>query len=84
MNNQENWMFLKKEADDWFSFRSDHPSMWVAQACLKNIPPYQFWSIADYYLALVGRLHVQIRLMGDFGLNSGVLWLTNMYIYQYW
>ena len=68
---------LEKEADDWFRFCSDHPSMRVAQTCLENISPYQFWSIADRYPDLVSRLHVQIRLMGNFGLNGGVPWLTN-------
>ena len=68
---------LEKEAADWFRFCSDHPSMRVAQTCLENISPYQFWSIADHYPDLVSRLHVQIRLMGNFGLNGGVPWLTN-------
>ena len=68
---------LEKEADDWFRFCSDDPSMRVAQTCLENISPYQFWSIADHYPDLVSRLHVQIRLMGNFGLNGGVPWLTN-------
>ena len=68
---------LEKEADDWFRFCSDHPSMRVAQTCLENISPYQFWPIADHYPDLVSRLHVQIRFMGNFGLNGGVPWLTN-------
>ena len=69
---------LEKEADDWFRFCSDHPSMRVAQTCLQNISPCQFWSIANRYPDLVSRLHVQqIRLMGNFGLNGGVPWLTN-------
>ena len=33
---------LEKEADDWFRFCSDHPSMRVAQTCLENISSYQF------------------------------------------
>ena len=68
---------LEKETDDWFRFCSDHPSMRVAQTCLENISPYQFWSIANHYPDLVSRLHVQIRLMGNFGLNGSVPWLTN-------
>ena len=35
------------------------------------------WSIADRYPHLISRLHVQIRLMGNFGLNGCVPWLTN-------
>ena len=68
---------LENEADDWFRFCSDHPSMRVAQTCLENISPYQFWSIADRYPDLVSRLHVQIRLMGNFGFNDSVTWHTN-------
>ena len=68
---------LVKEVDDWFRFCSDHPSMRMAQTCVENISPYQFWSIADHYPNLLSRLHVQIRLMGNFGLNGGVPWLTN-------
>ena len=51
--------------------------MRVAQTCYENISLYHFWSIADHYPDLVSRLHVQIRLMGNFGLNSSVTWLTN-------
>ena len=67
----------EKEAYDWFRFCSDHPGMRVAQTFLENISSYQFWSIADRYPDLVSRLHVQIRLMGNFGLNGDVPWLTN-------
>ena len=49
----------------------------MAQTCLENISPYQFWSTADHYPDSVSRLHVQIRLMGNFGLNGRVPWLTN-------
>ena len=44
---------------------------------LRTFPPYQFWSIADHYRDLVSRLHVQIKLTGNFGLNGSVPWLTN-------
>ena len=68
---------LEKEVDNWNLFCIHHPRMRVAQACLENISPYQFWSIADLYPDLVRHLHVQIRLMGNFGINGGVPWLTN-------
>ena len=54
-----------------------HPGMHVAQECLANVSPEQFWSIADNYPDLVKCLHVQIRLAGNFGLNGGVTWLSN-------
>ena len=51
--------------------------MHVAQECLANVSPEQFWSIADNYPDLVKCLHVQTRLAGNFGLNGGVPWLLN-------
>ena len=51
--------------------------MHVAQECLANVSPEQFWSIADNFPDLVKCLHVQIRLAGNFGLNGGVPWLLN-------
>ena len=35
-----------------------------------------FWAIADTYPDLVARRHVQVRLMGNFGLNGGIPWLA--------
>ena len=67
---------LEKEVDNWNLFCIHHPRMRVAQACLENISPDQFWSIADLDPNLVRYLHVQIRLMGNFGINGGVPWLT--------
>ena len=43
-------------------------------AGLNNVTPYQFSCLADNYPDLVSRMHIQIRLMGNFGLNCGVLW----------
>ena len=50
--------------------------MRVVQACLENISPDQFWSIADLYPDLVRHHQVQMRLMGNFGFNGGASWLT--------
>ena len=35
----------------------------------------QFQSIANSFLDLVSRLHLQVRLMGNCGLNAGISWL---------
>ena len=42
--------------------------------CLKNVTPCQFWCLADSNPDLVRRMHIQIRLMGNFGLSGGVPW----------
>ena len=49
----------------------------MAQSCFKTVPFEQFWSLADSYPDLVSRLHVQVRLMGNFGLNAGAPWLSD-------
>ena len=61
----------------WDAFISDHPELYIAQACLDNISPYTFWSISEQFPDLVCRLHTQVRLMGNFGLNGGIPWLKN-------
>ena len=61
---------FEKEVDNWYLFCPYHTSMRVAQACLENIFPDQFWSIADLYPDLVRHLHAEIRLMGNFGLMA--------------
>ena len=63
---------LEKEVDNWYLFCIHYPSMRVAQTCLENISSDQFWSIADLYPDLVRHLHVQIRLIGHFGINGGI------------
>ena len=67
----------ERESREWHQFCTDHPGMHIAQECLPNVSPEQFWSIADNYPDLVKCLHVQIRLAGNFGLNGGVPWLLN-------
>ena len=67
----------EKENDEWLSYCQDHPDMHVAQACLLNTPPRQFWSLADDYTDLVSRLHMQVRIMGKFGFSGGVPWLSH-------
>ena len=75
-----NWKWIVKtkvrnsEDHTWAGYCVDHPSMHIAQGYLDNVTPYQFWCLADDYPDLVSRMHIQIRLMGNFGLNAGVPW----------
>ena len=62
----------EKEVSDWTIFCADHPDMQITQAVFYHLTPSKFWCIADHYPDLVSRLHVQVRLMGNFGLNVGV------------
>ena len=56
------------------SFCESHPNVRAVQSCLENVSPFRFWSLANQFPDLVSRLHVQVRLMGNFGPN---LWLQN-------
>ena len=47
-----------------------------AKSCLELVPPKKVWSISSYYSDLVCRLHVQTRLVGNFGLNTSIPWAT--------
>ena len=51
--------------------------MQIASSCLANVTTFHFWSLADHFPYLVSRLHVQVRLMGQFGLSGGIPWLCN-------
>ena len=68
----------KFEEKVWDDFVYGHPNMQIAQACLENVSPHKFWSISEQHPDLVSRLHIQTRLMGNFGLNGGIPWLCNI------
>ena len=51
--------------------------MQIASSCLANVTPFHFWYLADHFPDLVSRLHVQVRLMGQFGLGCGIPWLRD-------
>ena len=60
------------EDNAWTDYCVNHPSMHLAQACLRDVTPYQFWCSTDNYPDFVSRMHIQIRLMGNSGLECGV------------
>ena len=66
------------EMNKWTEYCVSHPNLHVAKACIDNIPPQHIWSLTNQYPNLVRHLHVQVRLMGNFGLNTGVPWLSDM------
>ena len=51
--------------------------MRVIEACFENIPPHHFWSLADEYPDLVTRMHTQVRLIRNIGLDRSVPWLKD-------
>ena len=65
----------KYEENAWNKYTLSHPNLQIARACLENIPSPIFWASADTYLDLVSHRHVQVRLIGNFGLNGGIPWL---------
>ena len=54
------------EGRAWDSFCESHPNIRVLQSCLENMSPFRFWSLANQFPDLVSRMHVQMRLMGNF------------------
>ena len=42
----------------WLEFFSGHPNMQVARACLENVSPPKFWSLADICTDLFSHLFV--------------------------
>ena len=62
------------EENAWIDFVQKHPSFKFARTCLDNVSPHKFWSISDQYPDLVCNLHVQIRLMGNFGFSAELPW----------
>ena len=49
----------------------------LAISCLSNIYPSQFRAISEQYPDLVKHLQQQVSLMGQFGPNGGVPWLSD-------
>ena len=62
------------EENTWKNFVIAHPSHKLVETCLDLVSPQIFWSISNQYPELVTRLHVQIRLMGNFGFSACVPW----------
>ena len=66
----------KYEENALNEYALSHPNLDIARACLENVPPRMFWATANIYPDLVACRHVQVRLMGNFGLNGGIPWLA--------
>ena len=62
------------EIHTWKNFVITHPSYKLAETCLDLVSPQMFWSISNQYPDLITRLHVQIRLMGNFGFSACAPW----------
>ena len=67
----------EKQEGIWSDFCSSHPDLKLARGCLNNVPAHHFWSWANQHPDLVDRLHAQVRLVGNFGLNRDVPWPHN-------
>ena len=61
----------------WDSFCESHPIMSVAHSCLGNVSLFRFWLLPNQFPDFVIRLHVQMRLIDDFGLNRSIPWFQN-------
>ena len=64
----------ESEVNTWRNSVIAHPSYKGAETSLDLVSLQMFWSIFNQYHDLVTRLHVQIRLMGNFGFSACVPW----------
>ena len=76
---------FEENAQNAFVLR--HTGFDFAKSCSERVPPQKFCSISGYYSDLVCCLLVQIRLIGNFGLNVSMPWATtndssNWFIYK--
>ena len=71
------------ESEKWHMFCAGHPKFDLAGAAFTHISSYQYWSLTFDRPDLVKYFHLQMRIMGNFGLNGGVPWLegTNGLLY---
>ena len=65
------------EEKAWNDYVYGHPNMQIAEACLENVFPIKFWCVTEQHPDVVSCLHIQTRLMGNFGLNRDILWFCN-------
>ena len=75
------------ESEKWHMFCAGHPKFGQAGVAFTHISSYQYWSITLDYPDLVKYIHLQMRIIGHFGLNGGVPWLEGTsgcvcYIFQ--
>ena len=68
---------LHFETSAWHSYCDTHPEMQIASSCLTSVIPFHFWFLADQIFPRLSRLHVQVRLMGQFGLSGSIPWLRD-------
>ena len=60
------------EENGWNAFVLKQYKFGFAKSCSELVPPQKLWSISSFYPDLVSRLHVQTRLVGNFGLNASI------------
>ena len=68
------------EANGWDTFITDHPDLYIVQACLENTPPRKFWSISKQFPDLVCCLHRKCFLeshgaSNSCNLSARILWI---------
>ena len=65
------------ESEKWHTFCAGLSKFGLAGADFIHILSYQHWSLIFDYSDLVKHFHLQVRIMGKFGLNGGVPWLDS-------
>ena len=64
-----------KENEDWTDFAISHESITKNVPAVAEITFETFWLITSEYPDLVPKRNLQLQLMGNLGLQSGIPWL---------
>ena len=81
LNSPENWKNIIKDRIDhfqtqeWQDYIDSHPYLILVHQTFSELKPSQFWRITSDHPDSVPKLNLQLRLMGNFGLQSSLPWL---------
>ena len=59
----------------WETYTENHSHMSLFHQTLTEISPSNYWKITSLYPDLVSKVNIQLRLIGNYGLQSGLPWL---------
>ena len=59
----------------WETYTENHSYMSLFHQTFTGISPSNYWKITSLYPDLVPKVNIQLRLTGNYGLQSGLPWL---------
>ena len=59
----------------WKTYTENHLHMSLFHQTFTKISPSNYWEITSLYPDVVSKVNIQLRLIGNYGLQSGLPWL---------